>query len=625
MPDGNAATLDKIGLHTWLSAAALNVLDMPGVVGDSSNDDTAGIQFALDTCPAYGAVLFPQPPVSYKISRLYARSPNITMLGVGLPRIRQVSASSLVSAVEVVSSGITIDGLFIDGVVASGNENVEENACIHLTWSGSVVPLSNITIRNCILSGKVAGIFTDNRDATNAFALSNIKFIHNVVRGLQYGILVNAFLQSTILHDGILFDANDIEVSAIGGYGSFYNARPLMAWNANNVRVVNNKTIGGFSCIELISSPASGLAHRTGNQVVGNQGDSHLSFTQTDGGVLVGNLVDMALRNSAWPSYDASGVTSFYGYLPGIEASDNFDMSVSANTVRNPVGDCLDFGGNRSSACVGNNLSGAGSTAGSPATANGIIIRYGNNLDSIIADNTIRECAHSGITQDTGTNWAPIERLSIVANKIKNVQRHGVHIQNANDLTISNNGFKDCNLAGGTYNGIDLSATFLGNSVICKANDNTFDGCYHAIFEPYSNAGNHRLSQFRRNTVVSHTATNAFVIYGHRGENWAPILSTGYIASIVGTHIDMSHGLDLIYLEPGGSAHLAFLDNLSIGDKATIFFKNGNTTIINAVNRMNLAGNLDITPGTSSVMVFMCTQDAVNTDEAIIEISRSIR
>lgn len=623
-PAGGTMSGNKIGIHTFLRNT-INVMDMPTAVGDGVGDDTAALIAAYNATAVGGTLLL--PPGNYSFSQ-WTIAKAITIKGDGKANLIQKTASAGVSAVRFVASGITWDGVNVDGVVAAGTENHEELACIHITWDGSVGPLSNITIQNSSLTGKVAGIFTDDRDNTNVFALKNVKFIKNKVRGLQYGIFVGAFLQSTILHKDIRVESNDIRVSAIGGYGSFYDARPMQIWNAHNVKVVDNDSVGGFSCIELISSPASSLAHRYGNQAIGNRGDSHLSFTQTDGGVLTGNTVDMALRDpdgEGWPAYDHATVVAQYGYLPGIEASDNYELSETGNTVRNPVGDCLDFGANRSSSCTGNNLSGAGTTAGTPVNAHGIIIRYGNNTDSVIANNTIRNCARSGISQDTGTNWAPIDRMKIVHNTILNVQEHGIHIQNASDITISHNGIKNCNLAAGTFNGLDFTATFGGNSVIVKADDNTVDGCYRAIYQPYFSSTNNRLSQFRRNTAVSHTATNAYVIFGHRSDNWAPIMSTGYVAAIASTHINMDHGLDLIYVQPGVATNLAFFDNLSIGDRFTIVFLDANTTVINAVDRMNLAGSANVTPTTKSMMVFQCLQDSNPVAEAIGELSRMIR
>lgn len=69
-------------VHTKL-AQVINVLDFDGVVGDGVNDDTAGIQAAVDATPWGGEVVFSVPVAFYKVSTDIIISKPITISGYG--------------------------------------------------------------------------------------------------------------------------------------------------------------------------------------------------------------------------------------------------------------------------------------------------------------------------------------------------------------------------------------------------------------------------------------------------------------------------------------------------------------------------------------------------------------
>lgn len=69
-------------VHTKL-AQVINVLDFDGVVGDGVNDDTAGIQAAIDATPWGGELIFNVPAEFYNVSAEIIISKPITIRGNG--------------------------------------------------------------------------------------------------------------------------------------------------------------------------------------------------------------------------------------------------------------------------------------------------------------------------------------------------------------------------------------------------------------------------------------------------------------------------------------------------------------------------------------------------------------
>lgn len=68
-------------VHTKL-AQVISVLDFDRVVGDGVNDDSDGIQRAIDATPFGGEIVFPQPPVHYKITKSLIIDKAITIRGL---------------------------------------------------------------------------------------------------------------------------------------------------------------------------------------------------------------------------------------------------------------------------------------------------------------------------------------------------------------------------------------------------------------------------------------------------------------------------------------------------------------------------------------------------------------
>lgn len=602
-----------------------------GVKGDGTTDDTAAFTAAIAATPVGGTLLIPQPAVSYRISTIIVNK-DITIRGLGNANIgqtmfSQLTASAGVSAFQITSSGVMLDNLSITGAVSAGSEADEELACVHITWSGSVAALSNITVQNCYLSSKVAGIFSRNSDATNVFKLTHVKFLNNTIRTLHFGIFIGGYLQSTAISSDIEIADNDIQVTALGGYTGFQNARPMILWNCSGVRIHDNTSIGGFSSYEVISSPATGLAHRKDIQVTDNQGDSHLSFTQVTGGVCSNNIIDMALRDPSWPAYDDPVVVGIYGYLPGIESADITDCAVNGNVVRSSVGAGIDFGATINCGADGNHIYNCGSTLTPPTYANGIGLNY-TMVDTIVNNNTVHTSARGGIVQ-WSTGFA-VNRTEINGNVIRACQEHGIHVHNGTDLTINGNKVTNINLAVSTFNGIDFTANAGGNVIgMLTCNSNTIagdvattNGGKYGIYQPYIDAASNRLTQFKDNICIRQI-TQAMLVYGRCSGNWDGNNGFVPLAVLTATHLNLNIGMREVQCDPGAPATLAFIDNGTIGDIVRVRFLQ-NVALTNAVNRLQLSGNLNITATTGSVFTFECFGDANNVSEAWVEIARML-
>ena len=561
----------------------------------------------------------------------------ITMQGgarlIGISRdasiVTQNATAAPYSLVQVVGNSVWIEQVNLAGPVTAGTEANEALACIFVTYSGAVAPISNLTVKECYLSGKVAGIFTNDTDNTNVFGLQNCRIIGNKIRTLHFGIILAGYLQTLAVHSQNEIAFNDIQVTAAGAYSGFINARPMQVWMGQFTNIHDNWCSGGFASIEVISSPASSLLHMAGNRVAGNHCDSHLSFTQSDGGVCSDNVVDMAFRPAGFPAYDNATVVAAYGYQPGIEFDDMKDSVCVGNIVRGPVGCGIDFGAAASSSVIGNQIYNANNTATPDTTiAAGILLNYGLFTDCIVANNTVDTCKVHGIAQvGTADLTAAITRITIIGNKITNCQRHGIHTRSISESIISNNHIYAPNLAASTYNGIDFTddgggATYAVSGVIVEGN--IIHGGKYGIYQPFVDATSNRLSCFRNN-MASASGTQAFFINGRCSGNWDGNNGFVPLAILTSTHLDMSLGMREVQLDPGGPATLAYLDNGTIGDVVRIRFLRADTLVTNQAGRLELAGSANVTPTLNSIMVFECFADANNVGEAWGEISRAIR
>jgi hypothetical protein len=117
-------------VHTKL-AQVINVLDFDGVVGDGVNDDTAGIQAAIDATPWGGKLVFSTPNVIYKLSAEITINKPITITGDGgstiskrqMPCIKAYGHHNIFKLIPTLDgyrfdygiTGVTIQDLMLEG------------------------------------------------------------------------------------------------------------------------------------------------------------------------------------------------------------------------------------------------------------------------------------------------------------------------------------------------------------------------------------------------------------------------------------------------------------------------------------------------------------------------------
>lgn len=607
------------------------IADLPGTGGTVDARGLQGTQAgtATVTIPANVTVLL--GAISYTINfagigfKTSGRGARLIGQDYDTSIILQNSTSAPYAAVRPEADGFTLRDFQISGEVPSGSEGAPL-AGVMLSKSSL---LSDGLIEGLYITGTNGGIYGDTLVPSG---IKNIVVRNNKVRVLHFGIVLGPYAGGNI-SSNVLCEDNDVEVSAVGAYASFEYARAIQIVNCSALRIVNNKAIGGFASIETYGNagnPSTSRPHRADVQIIGNVVDSFISFAQVDGGCVANNVVDMALRDGSWPAYDNSTTLSTFGTEPGIEFADINYCTCSGNTIKSPVGPAIDFGAALGSSVTGNIIYNASNTA-SPVVgySGGILLNYGSFTDCIVANNAVFTSKTFGIAQVGGAviPAANISRIVISGNTVRNTQRHGMHFRNIINSTISGNIISAPNLASGSYNGIDFTddgggATYAVSGVTIEGN--RIDGGAYCIYQPYIDNGGNRLTIIRNNVAMNPT-TAAYLIYGHRSGNWAPVESSGYSVGLTSTHLDVSGGIDFIYLDPGGSASLAFIDNGTNGDEITIYLVRSDTTIVHASGRLELAGSTNIvTPAAGSMVRFRCRQDANHVSEAWIEISRMI-
>ncbi|WP_337083679.1 glycosyl hydrolase family 28-related protein [Citrobacter freundii] len=148
-------------VHTKL-AQVINVLDFDGVVGDGVNDDTAGIQAAVNATPWGGKIIFSTPKVSYKVSSEISINKPITILGDGgstisnrqMPCIKASGHHNIFKLIPTLDgyrfdygiTGVTIQDLMLEGPEL--NNNGDCGICVDETVNTGIYH-----VRECNFSG----------------------------------------------------------------------------------------------------------------------------------------------------------------------------------------------------------------------------------------------------------------------------------------------------------------------------------------------------------------------------------------------------------------------------------------------------------------------------------------
>ncbi|EKY4018617.1 glycosyl hydrolase family 28-related protein [Enterobacter roggenkampii] len=148
-------------VHSKL-AQVINVLDFDGVVGDGVNDDTAGIQAAVNATPWGGKIIFSTPKVSYKVSSEISINKPITILGDGgstisnrqMPCIKASGHHNIFKLIPTLDgyrfdygiTGVTIQDLMLEGPEL--NNNGDCGICVDETVNTGIYH-----VRECNFSG----------------------------------------------------------------------------------------------------------------------------------------------------------------------------------------------------------------------------------------------------------------------------------------------------------------------------------------------------------------------------------------------------------------------------------------------------------------------------------------
>lgn len=169
----------------------LNVLTLPGVLGDGIHDDTAGLQAALDSGAA--VVHLPRPPACYLISRTLALHSGQTLLAERNAVIRladHAHAHMLTNADHGTRSrGITVRGGIWDGNNAHQTCEYHENG---FNWRvpydparylGVLMQFNNVEdLRICELTLKDPEAFGIQLGNLRRFTVEDIAFDYNLLK-----------------------------------------------------------------------------------------------------------------------------------------------------------------------------------------------------------------------------------------------------------------------------------------------------------------------------------------------------------------------------------------------------------------------------------------------------------
>ena len=622
---GSAAS-DKI-------KACLAALPASGGVADASNfigaqnltsivtvgaSQTLKLGYALYTCSATSTECI---TLSGENAKLIGPSQSFIAL-------TQSSGAYGQSVVSLTATGAIVDSVGVSAAgVLSGHENDEEVACFHIKGASYPASISNITVQNSYCNELVSGIWSYN--GASSFKLTHVVLKNNILTSSWDGIYIGGYGQNAVVNNDILVEDNNIQIPATQTTtAAWYNSRPLQVVNTNNLRVIHNFTIGGYSGPETYAHPNTN--YELDVKFLGNTSDDHNGFTQVNGGEYVDNRVDNSLRPASWISYDNAAFVAVYGNLAGIEAASSINISVTGNTVNGSYGPCIDFSSSFST-LSGNTFTSCSQSVNRGATwpsySGGILLNYGYH-DSAITGNMVNVSGTSGIKQ-IGSDFlfAQMTHLNITGNVIYNTQQHGIHLRNIVDSNVSNNTVSNPNLAASTYNAIDFTADGGGETYVVSGiaivNNITSGGTY-GVYQPLIDAASNRKNYVAGN-LASGATTAPFLTYDHRHDNQNGAGLGNVITVGAGSaHVSVNGGFDFNQLDDGGGAKTVyFIDDGSIGDVVTFRFLEADITIESTGNLVLAAGG-NVTPTLNSTMTFICIQNYPNTGQQWNEVSRSI-
>lgn len=441
----------------------------------------------------------------YTTDSIILTANNVTLYTPCGATISQNVSGAANAVLSIASDYVTVDGLNITGQIQPGQEADEAKACIFITGEG-VVTRKGVTIKNCRLSGKQSGIFTEN--SNGSFYLSDATIENNHIQALHWGIMGGNWSANLPVNNNIRILNNDVATVTAGGYPNFVQARAIQFINTNNLMIRGNKAIGGFGSIEnycgqtlgaieaaVINHGGSGYAQGDLLTVVQKGGDrGTIRVTAVDG---KGTITGIDLIPSGKGYSIANDVATAGGAGTGATINiTNTGRPYQHNVqiVDNITDGHITFGQVFNGSCANNIVDLTLRDPSWPKFDDPAVVKVWGYMPGIeaaaldnctVTGNSIRNQVAAGITQGTGKYRSTV----ISNNTIKNIgdparspQNYacGIYLDGPNEeVTISGNIIEDCAM-GGIQQISSTGYPYIKQMVIC--NNNIRNTGQHGIF-----------------------------------------------------------------------------------------------------------------------------------------------
>lgn len=361
----------------------LNARDFTGVLGDGSNDDTAGLQLAINEASASGRDL-ELGRGTFIVTTLTGLS-NVAMVGDGRGRTvirRKASASGNTSIIDFSGkTGFTLRGITFDGNKAS--QSNAAHSCTIFNCSDFVIDDCAFINSKAVASAFGAGIAIVNCDgSSSASRVMNCDLISNDTHGLY-----------VTKSSGLIIESNQSDFNGGGGIELSDLTQPPTDHAQSNIVVADNLcrnnagngiTAGGYyvgagggGAPIYGPSAASSFITITGNVCSGN--DVYGIAWQGAYGAVVGNTCfsNGATGSGAGILFNGlastcTGNSCFGNLFYGIDSGGSFHSIINANQCHSNVSTGINLGATVDCECSDNQIVLAASGAGSGITMPGI-------------------------------------------------------------------------------------------------------------------------------------------------------------------------------------------------------------------------------------------------------------
>lgn len=256
----------------------VNVLDFAGVIGDGVNDDSAGIQEALDS--RAGTVYLPKPKNCYLISKTLKVHSEQTILADRYARIKladQANCLLLMNAdQDSGNNGISVIGGVWDGNnLNQTRENLRVDSYDPKRYVGVVIQFRNVKdLRISELTIKDPETFGVQLGKVDRFTVEDITFDYNLLRSSMDGIHCNGLCSNGKICNlkGI---TNDDLVALNADDGAWAES---MRGPIHNILVDGIYSENGYTAVRLLSAGSLVSRIRISN-IFGTYRYNAVSFT----------------------------------------------------------------------------------------------------------------------------------------------------------------------------------------------------------------------------------------------------------------------------------------------------------------------------------------------------------